>query len=210
MKKTISMIMMSVGTATKLFADEQLVEEKLDLVLKELDAANSANWDIPDFIIDFFKFLGEIGLLFRILFYLFIIAFVIFILYKIIFLFIKDSNTVLKNKSDESFSLQDVKNRQEDYLSIARALIKKGDFSQAVIQLHHGSFEYLFYKKLILKGRDYTNREIFRLLKGKEVFKPFKEIALEAELTRFRGVRVDENRYFQLESIFKEAFYVSD
>jgi len=210
MKRFFFILLMSACCIINLSADEQLVQEKLDLVLSELEEPGKFDWDMPDFILNFFRFLGEIGLLYRILFYLFIISLVVYILYKTIFLFVKDSSLVRKYKKERLSDTPHVNDGQSNFLLRAGELCKSGNYSEALIQLHNGSCEYLFYNNLLRTGRDYTNREIFRILKGHESLKAFKEIALAAELTFFRGVEVEKERYSQLESLFKEAFDVKD
>ncbi|MDC7126272.1 MAG: hypothetical protein PQJ46_11945 [Spirochaetales bacterium] len=194
--------------ALVLYADEQFVQEKLDKVLKELDKQQSSNWEMPDFLTNFFQFLGELGLLYRILFYLFVAALLAFIVYKIVSLFIKDSSFSFRKKTEESLDVQNSSIVHDSFLLKAQELSKSGDYSMALVQLHNGSCEYLFYKNLLQKGRDYTNREIFRKLDNSESLFPFKEIALEAELFEFNGHKIEQERYKELEKMYREAFYV--
>lgn len=207
MKQILTIFLLTKGFTLRLFSDDQGLEEKLDLVLTELDTEKTFDWDISEYIIHFLKFLGEIGLLFRILFYLLCTVLIIFIVYKTFTLFIKDSRAD-QRKLNAGSEPQKTQRQQNDYLQEARKWVQKGDYSEAGLRLHHGSFESLFHKKLLHRQRDYTNREIFGILKGRSELKPFKQIALEAELVMFRGVKLDEERYLQLESLFMEAFYV--
>ena len=193
-----------------LAADGDLVKEKLDLVLEELETPSPLNWDMPDFLIDFFRFFAELGLLYRIIFLLCVIALVIYILYKLITLLVKDLNLIRTQKETGPENTDMFLKRQTDFLQRARTFYDEGEYSQAVLELHKGSYEYLYYRKILEKGRDYTNREIFRRLKNSTKLSPFKEIALASETIVFRGDKSDFQSYTYLEEQFKEAFYAAE
>jgi len=210
MKKYLLSLIHLIVPLTYLAADNDLVKEKLDIVLKELERPTPHHWDIPDFLINFFKFIAGLGLLYRILFYLSVIALVVYILYKLITLLMKDSNLIRRQKEAGMVNAEVFLMGQTDFLHKARAFYEEGNYSQAVLELHKGSYEYLYYHKVLEKGRDYTNREIFRRLKTSVKLNPFKDIAIASEMIMFRGVSLDSGRYTLLEEQFIEAFYAAE
>ncbi len=210
MRKYLLSLIHMVVPLTLLAADNDLVREKLDLVLEELESPTPLNWEIPDFLINFFRFFAGLGLLYRIIFLLCVIALVIFILYKLITLLVKDLIFLRPQQKPGPENREAFLKGQTDFLQRARAFYEEGNYSRAVLELHKGSYEYLYYTKILEKGRDYTNREIFRRLKNSTKLNPFKEIALTSEMIVFRGDQSDSLRYTHLEEQFTEAFYAAE
>ena len=210
MKKHFLSLIHLILPLSSLAADDDLVKEKLDLVLKELESPTPHNWDIPDFLINFFRFVVGLGLLYRIIFYFCIIALVIYVLYKLFNLLVKDSNLIRLQRDAGQENADEFLTGKTDFLHRARAFYEEGKYSQAVLELHKGSYEYLYHNKVLEKGRDYTNREIFRRLKSSVKLKPFKEIAIVSEMIVFRGIQLDSGRYTLLEEQFIEAFYAAE
>lgn len=207
MKKRLAIPALLLAPLTALAADEDLVEEKLELVLKELEAPAAPNWDIPDFLINFLRFISGLGLLYRIIFSLCVIALIAYILYKLVSLIVKDSNIIRSWKGPNPEERSETREGRIDYLSRARAYQAEGNDALAALELHKGSYDYLRRTKILDKGRDYTNRDVFRRLKSSDKLKPFREIAIASEQIVFGGLPLDSTRYGELEALYEKAFY---
>ncbi len=147
---------------------EKDIEEKLELVLNELKKDEIKPFELPQFLKDFILFLGKGGSFFQFIFFVLIAAALLFLVYKIIGFFMPDkiigkSSKKIKvlQKTEDSTELSD----QQRYLEDAKKMVENGDISSAIIYLHLGSVNFLINNKTLLKNRDYTNREIFRMIK---------------------------------------------
>ncbi|MCP4181122.1 MAG: hypothetical protein GY756_25435 [bacterium] len=187
--------------------DNKDVEEKLELVLSEIDEDETPK-EQSGLLNKIARFFAEIGWLFRFLFFLLVAALLLFLVYKIIGFFMPEkfiNHSSIRGKKSQNKNSSEIMGKDR-YLQKALDLFKKGDISAAVIALHRGSVRFLFNMSILVEGRDYTNREIFRILKGDNILKPFKTLALEAEIIRFKGIDADKSLFRSLEKTYMENF----
>ena len=148
------------------------------------------------------------GVVFQFLFYTLVLAVVLYIVYRIVNIFMTNEGVEHSSKSGgKEINKNSQRSDYNKYLARAHDFYKEGDCSAAVILLHLGSVSFLFEKKLLSKGRDYTNREIFSLLRGGELLNSFRMIALGAEEIRFKGITADKTAFMNLEQIYRETFH---
>jgi len=211
MRVALIILLLILAGAVYAQTGDKEVEEKLEIVLGELDTEDPVSWDIPQFLKNIIEFISGIGVVFQFLFYTLTGAVVLYIVYRIVNIFMTDKGIDHFTKSEgERISENSQRSGYNKYLKRAHDYCKAGDCSAAVILLHLGSVSFLFEKKLLSKGRDYTNREIFsllRLLREDELLNSFRMIALGAEQIRFKGVAADKTVFMNLEQIYREHFH---
>lgn len=185
---------------------EKLIDEKLEIVLKELDSEKWEFWNLPPFFEKIIAFLLQMNVIFKIIFLLLLAAFIVFLLYKV-------SGLFMRNKMFGTERTKDNANKAipepttVDYLKSAMDKSLQKEYSQAIILLHKGSVNHLFNKKILSKGRDYTNREIQKTISHKETSKAFYNMAFNAELIAFKGKKAFVDEYEEMELLFRRYFY---
>jgi hypothetical protein len=142
---------------------------------------------------------------YTILFYLLLAALLLFIARKILLVFMPDR--IMRSGREKAEETYGGEKERNVFLLRALEASGKGEFSHGVILLHLGSLQYLLEHKYLLRGRDYTNREILRVLNGKDLADPFEKIALQAEMIRFKGNEVGEEVFRSMENIYRESFH---
>lgn len=175
----------------KLFPD---IIDKLGYNKKEL------NLEWLESIIDF---LSNMGLFFKILFFAAVIALILFIAYKIVMNLSKNNNKFKMNNinavPEGNISLSDI------LKEIAKHKLKK-DYKLATIYLHHATICRLLDKKIIEHSRDYTNKEITRLLYSTDMLTTFTTIATRSQGILFNNEDINVDDFIELEKCYNEDF----
>lgn len=187
--------------------EQNLVEEKLELVMSELERETYDEWDLPPFLEKLLEFFGTVGILFRILFFLFLGALLIFAFYKLMGIFLKeqrfdDSRSARSHQEEKALA----KFPEKHFLDKALKASDDGDYSLAILFLHKGSVAFLYENGSLGKGRDYTNSEIMILIGNAEYAESFYSIALQSELILFKGRAGLESEFLAFEKMYRSHF----
>ena len=187
--------------------DERVVEEKLEVVLQELNDDPVETWDFSPFLEKILEFIGNISFLFRILFWILLIGIVLFGLYKILGFLLKNPRFSSDNyEIDKQVNMTDHRVTTNHYLTRAMSLSGKRQFTLAILSLHRGSVEFLHNREMLKRSRDYTNREILSIIRNEDYHDPFYKIALMAEKILFNRIEVNEQEFEIYALLYRENF----
>ena len=186
----------------------EIVVEKQETVLSEIDNNYHENWDLDPFFEKIEKILREMNTLYKVLFLIMTAVILLFTFYKLQGLYLGSRYNADSYKYDKTGRVNSNKNSPGNNCFFEKALFyrDKEDYSNAIIQLHMGSLEYLYSKKHLESLRDYTNREIVRLLSNTELSVAFGKIAAKAEQITFNGAEGEEGDFEQLLNIYRSNF----
>ncbi len=186
---------------------DHLVEEKLEKVLREVEVNEPDFWDISKFIKKLITLIEEMNIIFKILFFLIIAALAAFIIYRLYLFYLKSSesnqNKIEVGEPEDNAGKNII---HDEYFDKAIYLRDKGYFAKAIIQLHLGTVDNLFNRKILEGKRDYTNMEITGCIKDKVISASFKVIADKAEQIVFNGKECIKEEYEEIEEIFRRNF----
>ncbi len=186
---------------------DHLVEEKLEKVLREVEVNEPDFWDIGKFIKKLITLIEEMNIIFKILFFLIIAALAAFIIYRLYLFYLKSSesnqNKIEVGEPEDNAGKNII---HDEYFDKAIYLRDKGYFAKAIIQLHLGTVDNLFNRKILEGKRDYTNMEITGCIKDKVISASFKVIADKAEQIVFNGKECIKEEYEEIEEIFRRDF----
>ena len=186
---------------------EELVREKLEIVLSELEKSGPEPWELPRFFQGLLDFLARGSVLFRLIFFLGAVGLILFLLYGIAGYLLKNPSFRRKGSAPALFEKEgDGECSPDSRAREARAAAEAGDYSLAVLLLHRGSVEFLFLKGFLKKGRDYTNREILSLAGDSGYGPPFARIASAAERVLFNGSEERRDDFLKLEDDYGRHF----
>ena len=205
MKKVFVLLLFIQVSALFPQKSEELVEEKLEIVLQEIESETQEVWDFPPFFENLIASLLKMNIIFRILFILLLAALLVFSIYKVSRLFMSErsyGSSLLPNKETrEKNQINPV-----DYLKKALERSRNNQYDQAIIFLHRGSVLNLFDKNILTKGRDYTNREILHIINDEKISDAFYHIAKTAEFITFKGKKTDNSDFIEMEKLYRRCF----
>ncbi len=186
----------------------EIVVEKQATVLSEIDNDNHENWDPGPFFEKIEKILHEMNILYKILFLVMAAVILLFTFYKLQGLYLGSRYNAGSYKYGKTGRLNSNENSPGNNCFFEKALFYRDreDYSNAIIQLHMGSLEYLYSKKHLEGLRDYTNREIVRLLSNTGLSVAFGKIAAKAEQITFNGTEGEEGDFDKLLQIYRSNF----
>lgn len=205
MKRVFMLILMIQFSALFPQHSDEIIEEKLELILQEIDGDNRELGDLPPFFEKLIEILINMNIFFKIIMILLLAAFIIYTLSKVSRIFIKDKS--YRSSSGET-QRDNIKRSipPMDYLKNAAERALKKEYSLAIIALHRGSVHNLFDKDVLTSGRDYTNREIREIISDCDTSGAFYNLALNAELITFKGKRCVEDEYKEMEQLYRRYF----